>query len=904
MKISHLHIVLILLITPFLYSQEDGVVALDLPVRNSLKFNKYAINPTFSFVREQNKYISFTNKRQWMQFENAPQTYLFSYSGRFRENSGIGIGLFQQNYGVLTTFGGVINYAQNAVLDRDSNLTFGLNLGFYKSGIKEGDVVTNFPDPSLDNITSNSIITITPGLNYGTAYLDFGVSINNLVLYNLTTSEIVNDNPQQNIQAHVMYTGYLNSGGFLDESKFSALVRSEFSKENTTVSGIAMLTIPKGMWTQVGYNSIYGASAGIGINITEQIAIEYNFEKSIGDLSGFGNSHEFTLAYKFNKNERLIYSRDDSEEGALIKPVTKIDRIVAKPKNTEVKPETNAKIAAEQAKAKSEQDARLKVVEDAKAMADAVAKAKADTDAKAKLTSEQAKAKADADAKANADAAAKAKLASDAKAKADAEAKAKLATEQAKVKAAEDARLKLAADAKAKADADAKAKLAADQAKAKAEEDARLKLAADAKAKADADAKAKLAADQAKAKAEEDARLKLAADAKAKADADAKAKLAADQAKAKAEEDARLKLAADAKAKADADAKAKLAADQAKAKAEEDARLKAVADAKAKAEEDARLKLAADAKAKAEADAKAKLAAEQAKPIANNTNEVFDKNEISKDSKLEHDKLLLKLIETVDVKKQDLKELKEENDLSEKGIITKPRAFKSITAENLALEALKAEIDNVIRDQNLRIAELERLYKEKAKNNSDSEDNIRMIYLDEIEIIKKQKSKTIRAKESLVSELAVINKATEIERNRRIRRALYDNEQDRYNKDQIALNVIKQNTPLSSTPLREGDFDSGEARTSSIQILKDVKNVEKGYYIAIAVHSDVAKRDEFITKAVAAGQKNINFFYDVNTSKYYIYYEKFDDIETAQRALQAQGSLPYNGKMSMVKIEN
>jgi len=873
MKISHLHIVLFLLITPFLYSQEDGVVAFELPVRNSLKFNKYVINPAFSFVREQNKYISFTNKRQWVQFENAPQAYLFSYSGRFRENTGVGIGLFQQNYGVLTTFGGVINFAQNVVLTRDNNLTFGMNVGFYKSGIKEGDIITNDPGLSLDT-PSNSIITITPGLNYGTAYLDFGVSINNLVLYNLTTSEIINENPQQNIQAHVMYTGYLNSGGFLDESKFSALVRSEFSKENTTVSGIAMLTIPKGMWTQVGYNSIYGASAGIGINITEQIAIEYNFEKSVGDLSGFGNSHEFTLAYKFNKNDRYIYSNDNSEEGALIKPATKIDRIVAKPKNTEVKPETNTKIAAEQAKAKAEQEARLKVVEDAKAKADAVAKAKADAEAKTKLTAEQAKAKADADAKA--------KLASDAKAKVDA-----------------DTLLKVVADAKAKADAVAKAKLAADQAKAKAEEDARLKLAADAKAKADADAKvkadatakAKLAADQAKAKAEEDARLKLAADAKAKAEADAKSKLAADQAKAKVEEDAILKLVADAKAKADAVAKANADADA-------DAQAKLAADqAKAKAEEDARLKLVADAKAKAKADA------QQAKPI-DNSNQAFDKNEISKDSKLEHDKLLLELIETVDIKKKDLKELKEENDLSEKGIYAKPRAFKSITAENLALEALKAEIDNVIKDQNSRIAELERLYKEKVRNNSDDEENIRMIYLDEIEIIKKQQSKTIRAKASLVSELDAINKATEIERNRRIRRALYDNEQDRYNKDQIALNLIKQNTSISSTPLKESDFDSGEARTSSIQILKDVKNVEKGYYIAIAVHSDVTKRDEFITKAVAAGQKNINFFYDVNTSKYYIYYEKFDDIETAQKALQAQGSLPYNGKMSMVKIEN
>ena len=81
MKKYLLHIVLFFCLTQQFYSQEDGIVAFNIPARNSLKFNKYIINPTFSFVREQNKYLSFTNKREWVQFDDAPQTYLFSYSG-------------------------------------------------------------------------------------------------------------------------------------------------------------------------------------------------------------------------------------------------------------------------------------------------------------------------------------------------------------------------------------------------------------------------------------------------------------------------------------------------------------------------------------------------------------------------------------------------------------------------------------------------------------------------------------------------------------------------------------------------------------------------------------------------------------------------------------------------------
>ena len=266
--------------------------------------------------------------------------------------------------------------------------------------------------------------------------------------------------------------------------------------------------------------------------------------------------------------------------------------------------------------------------------------------------------------------------------------------------------------------------------------------------------------------------------------------------------------------------------------------------------------------------------------------------------------LLTKLIETVASKEQDLKDLKQENDLSEQGIQTTPKAFKSVSAENAALESLKVQIDAVIKEQEIKITTLEKRYSDRQKTVPTAQDSIATIYLNEIQILKAAQAKAKRAKESLVSELEQIKIATEIERKRRIKRADYDNEEDRYQKDRATLNIIKQNTQASSVPLKETDFDFGEEQSSNIQIIKDVKNVASGYYMVIAVHSDVEKRDAFLTKAVAAGQKNINFFYDVTTSKYYIYYEKFEDIEPAIRAMESKGNTAYNSNMSMVKIEN
>ncbi|MCF1191876.1 PorP/SprF family type IX secretion system membrane protein [Mangrovimonas sp. AS39] len=841
MKTHWVVIMLLILSTLSTFAQEDdGVVSLAFPVRNSLTFNQYTVNPTFSFVRQQYKYISFYNKRQWVSFEDAPLTYLGSYSGRFRENIGLGVGVFQQNYGVLTTFGGVLNFAYNARMSADNNLTFGLNVGAYQSGLNSGKVVSNFPDPSLDNIPSNFLVSVTPGINYGTAFLDFGVALNNLVLYNVNTSEMIKNNPDQSILAHIMYTGYMDTRGFFDQTKFSGIIKSEFREDQTILSGTAMLTVPAGIWGQIGYNTLYGVHGGLGLNITNNILIEYNYEKSMGDYSEFGSSHAITLAYKFENKERYDYSRED-RVSALIstdkkrKPATKSNKPRKKPTTAVV------------------------------------------------TTGAEAKAKADEEAK----------LAAEALAKAEAE-------EQAR----------LAAEAQAQAEAEEQARLAAEaQAQAEAEEQAR--LAAEAQAQAEAEEQARLAAEaQAQAEAEEQAR--LAAEAQAQAEAEEQARLAAEaQAQAEAEEQAR--LAAEAQAQAQAEEQARLAAEalaQAQAEAEEQARLAAEAQAQAEAEEQARL--AAEAQAQAEAEEQARLAAEaqnekELTPPAIN-NQLGDAMEAARKnteaSKKEQDELLNKLREAVAVKDQDLKDLKRENDLSEQGIYQDPKPFKSATEENRKIEGIKADLNRQITARNEEIRRLETLYDQIQETDTIQLDEMVLFYKKEIKKLKSEQMVAVQAKADLESQLETIKIATDYEKKRRIKRAVYNNDEDRYQQDRAALKRIRENTAMSDSELEPEDLDFGEERSSNIQILKNIKGVDNGYYAILAVHDDVAKRDEFLRKVVAYGRDDIDFFFDVNTNKYYIYYQKFDDIQSANKAVSSKGSQPYNNKISLVKIEN
>ncbi|WP_310555318.1 PorP/SprF family type IX secretion system membrane protein [Flavobacterium sp.] len=1004
--------------------KEDGVVSFDIPAKNSLKFNKFLINPAFSFVREDESFISIFNKRQWLDIENAPVNYFGSYSSKFRDNNGIAFGVFKKDYGILTSFGAIVNFAHNVSISNENNLTFGANLGYVSSGLDNGKVLLNEADPSLQNIPKNSALSVSPGINYGTGAMDFGLTANNIVYYSFASSSMVSDDPAQSFSGHLMYTGYVYNGGFFDKAKFSTLIRGELAKDQTIFSGSVLINVPKGFWAQAGYNTLYGASGGVGFTLAKKISLGYTIEKGLGNLANFGLSHEITIAYKLRgygdyedtkpivkakstqksnaaiaaSKKAAIQAKEDAITQAKLDAIAKAladkDKLeeerlkkaqdIADAK-AKAEAELLAKAEAEKVRLETERLAREKAIADAKkpkvdpkvvaeaerlrlakekAAADAerlrLAKEAADAKAKAAADAERLR-KADVATKAEAERVRLAKVAADAKAAADAEAerlkklaedKTKSDAEKAKAEAERVRLAKEAADAKAKADAEAERLRKADAAtRAEAERVRLAKEAADAKAKADAEAerlkklaedKTKSEAEKAKAEAERVRLAKEAADAKAKADAEAERLRKADAAtRAEAERVRLAKVAADAKAAADAEAERlkKLTEDKAKADAERVRLAKEAADAKAKADAEAerlrkadatakaeaeRVRLAkeaADAKAKQEeekarkeADAKAKadaekerlrlLEEEKARALAAKTEgdkETDYLKELLVDSKKNQTKSLSRLDSIAAAKARDLQDLKDEN---EKGIVKEPKAFQSTVAANKALESLKKEISDNAKTQSEFITQYEDLYKNRLKTVPNKNDLVNQNYLKEIERLKSEKTLSDKRNTDLITKLEEIKIETEIERKKRIKRAAFDDSGAKYAKDRATLKQIKESTIRSATPLKPEDFDFGDNdQATGTQIVKNIDNVDNGYYMVVAVHKEEAKRDEFLRKAVAAGQTNIDFFYNVSTSTYYIYYEKFDEIQIATKALESKGSKPFNGKMTIVKVE-
>lgn len=309
-----------------LTAQEGAEISFDIPSQNLLKFNRFLMNPTFSYVNEDYSYINFFHRNQWIQFDNSPQIYFLNYSGRINDKNGIGFGLYQQKIGVISSFGALVNYAYGIKLSEKNTLTFGFNMAYYNSGLDNGAAFPGMPDPALQQIENNSLLSFQPGINLSFGSFDFGIYAENLLDYNLKTSKSLTEFSQKTFSGHFMYTYRMhNQSGFLENGKLVSMIRGR-SEEDFKMGGSVLLDAPKIGWLQAGYDDKYGMSGGLGFNITNRLSIGYTFEKGTkSGLSNMGPTHEIVFAYSFKPKSRA--AQDNKNDAA-----AKTDTLVAKEK--------------------------------------------------------------------------------------------------------------------------------------------------------------------------------------------------------------------------------------------------------------------------------------------------------------------------------------------------------------------------------------------------------------------------------------------------------------------------------------------------------------------------------------------------------------------------------------------
>ncbi|MEZ2413710.1 PorP/SprF family type IX secretion system membrane protein [Muriicola sp. E247] len=297
---------------------ENPFITYDVPSQNLLKFNRFLINPTFSTVRENKSYINLLHRNQSVTFDDNNQTYFLSYSGRMNDRTGLGLSLYTQREGIVSNYGILANYAYGVKLSDKSNFTFGANVSYYNSGFDENRANPVENDPLLNGFQDVSLLSFQPGFNLSYGKFDIGMFAENLFDYNLKSQESVSDFKDKTFSGHLQYTHqFENASGILENARLMPLARArKVGQDDFVLGGNLILDLPKLGWVQGGYDSFYGASAGVGFNLNKRLSIGYTMEKGLSNnFDNFGVTHELSFAYSITPNlteDRVML--EDSEE--------------------------------------------------------------------------------------------------------------------------------------------------------------------------------------------------------------------------------------------------------------------------------------------------------------------------------------------------------------------------------------------------------------------------------------------------------------------------------------------------------------------------------------------------------------------------------------------------------------
>src|SRR5690606_7435889 len=307
MKRYLLNVAMLLVCCTAISQVENKSTIVDWRQHNLTQYNKFLVNPTYSAVRNQHRSVSFWSRIQWTGVDNSPQTYMLSYAGKVGENSGAGLGLYQQSLGLLVDSGLLVNYAYNVQIAQEVSLAFGVNTTLFRRGLDKNTANSADPDPAVLDNKDDFLLVFMPGLNVSIKNFDVGVYAENLFDYNFNDSNTLTDFSKKIFSGQLGYTKELEyaNGMFLDATWRTVAYGKSLPNEDFQYGLNTMIDLPYTGWMQVGYNNAFGISGGIGVKVGEGISIGIVYENGTSKTNkAFGSTYEAIATIELGPRER------------------------------------------------------------------------------------------------------------------------------------------------------------------------------------------------------------------------------------------------------------------------------------------------------------------------------------------------------------------------------------------------------------------------------------------------------------------------------------------------------------------------------------------------------------------------------------------------------------------------
>ena len=267
-------------------------------------FNGLFLNPAYA---GSHKYISssLTYRKQWVNFDGAPTTYLFAVDGPLlKEKMGLGLIVSNDKIGITNQTDVYANYSYFVKMG-EGKLSFGLKAGFSQYSAKVSDLaIWDANDPSFTGTVKTALV---PKFGFGTYYHTAkwfaGFSIPTLAAANLKKEYSPTLANAEVISKHYYFTaGYVFKAGQDFKIKPTILLKKEKAapyEVDLTVMAFYMDVIALG----VAYRSNDAVTALLNYQINKRFRVGYAYDFTTTAIAKYSSgSHEIMLGYDFGKD--------------------------------------------------------------------------------------------------------------------------------------------------------------------------------------------------------------------------------------------------------------------------------------------------------------------------------------------------------------------------------------------------------------------------------------------------------------------------------------------------------------------------------------------------------------------------------------------------------------------------
>jgi type IX secretion system PorP/SprF family membrane protein len=305
----------------------------DLRQHNLLAVSPQLFNPVFSLEQTQQNELAYWSRWQWQFPDHTPTTFLANYTHRTGDIA-FGLGYFDNTTSIFKQRGVTANLAYNIRLSDEASLGVGANLFGY---IQDREYRLLFRRNPALGYQRDLIVRIAPSMRF--AYEKFGVSLGFENLPDFSLQRIGNEVGWGNKTYQLMadYTFSLASATGGSKSLRPIMYVKKVDGFDTQF-GLTALFSSESYWLQGGLNSYYGGSLGMGLNLSDGLALGSLIELGNGkDKIPQVDTHNYTVElyarYRFGKpgsqtgGRRLGGSNDNSGDSNSLEITEVIDAV-------------------------------------------------------------------------------------------------------------------------------------------------------------------------------------------------------------------------------------------------------------------------------------------------------------------------------------------------------------------------------------------------------------------------------------------------------------------------------------------------------------------------------------------------------------------------------------------------